>query len=323
MALIGTFLLALASAGPGGPALAAGGRAGRGRRARSRSPGCAPPSSSCWPATARRWGSRPFHAWKPDAYGEAPGLLGALLSGGVTAVAFVALVRVLRVCEAGGAGSLRAAGVRRDRRPVARAGRRLRRRAARLQADARLLERRAHGHPRARDRRSAAPPRPAPSSTSSPTASRRGCSSSPPGTSTARSARSGPRSSDGAARVLPFSGPVFLAAFLAITGSPPFAPFFSEFAILAGAVKAGRLRPRPRRSSSASRSSSSGWGRRSSGVVQGAPPEELQADPLRRLAPHRRPAAAADGGRPRARPLGAGAAARGLRGRGRIHRWEA
>jgi formate hydrogenlyase subunit 3/multisubunit Na+/H+ antiporter MnhD subunit len=30
------------------------------------------------------------------------------------------------------------------------------------------------------------------------------------------------------------SGPVFLAAFLAITGSPPFAPFFSEFAILDG-----------------------------------------------------------------------------------------
>jgi hydrogenase-4 component F len=43
----------------------------------------------------------------------------------------------------------------------------------------------------------------------------------------------------GAARVLPISGPVFVAAFLAITGSPPFAPFFSEFAILDGAVKAG------------------------------------------------------------------------------------
>jgi hydrogenase-4 component F len=47
----------------------------------------------------------------------------------------------------------------------------------------------------------------------------------------------------GAARVLPISGPIFLAAFLAITGSPPFAPFFSEFAILAGAVKAGAWIP--------------------------------------------------------------------------------
>jgi hydrogenase-4 component F len=43
----------------------------------------------------------------------------------------------------------------------------------------------------------------------------------------------------GAARVLPVSGPVFLAAFLAVTGSPPFAPFFSEFAILDGAVQEG------------------------------------------------------------------------------------
>ena len=47
----------------------------------------------------------------------------------------------------------------------------------------------------------------------------------------------------GAARVLPVSGPVFLAAFLAITGSPPFAPFFSEFAILDGAVRAGAWGP--------------------------------------------------------------------------------
>jgi hydrogenase-4 component F len=47
----------------------------------------------------------------------------------------------------------------------------------------------------------------------------------------------------GAARRLPVSGPVFLAAFLAITGSPPFAPFFSEFAILDGAVQAGAWGP--------------------------------------------------------------------------------
>jgi hydrogenase-4 component F len=45
----------------------------------------------------------------------------------------------------------------------------------------------------------------------------------------------------GAARRLPLSGPLFLAGFLAVTGSPPFAPFFSEFAILNGAFRAGRF----------------------------------------------------------------------------------
>ena len=44
----------------------------------------------------------------------------------------------------------------------------------------------------------------------------------------------------GAARLLPVSGPLFLAAFLAITGSPPFAPFHSELAILRGALLGDR-----------------------------------------------------------------------------------
>jgi hydrogenase-4 component F len=45
----------------------------------------------------------------------------------------------------------------------------------------------------------------------------------------------------GAMRRLPFSGALFLAGFLAITGSPPFGPFISEFAILNGAFDAGRF----------------------------------------------------------------------------------
>jgi hydrogenase-4 component F len=45
----------------------------------------------------------------------------------------------------------------------------------------------------------------------------------------------------GAARLLPISGPLFLAGFLAVTGSPPFSPFFSEFAILNGAFAGGRF----------------------------------------------------------------------------------
>ena len=45
----------------------------------------------------------------------------------------------------------------------------------------------------------------------------------------------------GAIRLLPLSGSLFLAGFLAITGSPPFGPFISEFAILNGAFDARRF----------------------------------------------------------------------------------
>jgi hydrogenase-4 component F len=31
-----------------------------------------------------KMGLAPMHTWKPDAYGEAPGMVGALLAGGVT-----------------------------------------------------------------------------------------------------------------------------------------------------------------------------------------------------------------------------------------------
>ncbi len=43
----------------------------------------------------------------------------------------------------------------------------------------------------------------------------------------------------GVVRRLPVSGVLFLLAFLAITGSPPFVPFMSELAILTGAFKSG------------------------------------------------------------------------------------
>ena len=45
----------------------------------------------------------------------------------------------------------------------------------------------------------------------------------------------------GALRRLPLSGGLFLAGFLAITGSPPFGPFVSEFSILNGAFDAGQV----------------------------------------------------------------------------------
>jgi hydrogenase-4 component F len=45
----------------------------------------------------------------------------------------------------------------------------------------------------------------------------------------------------GVARVLPVSGLLWLAGFFAITGTPPFGPFLSEFTILRGALDQGRF----------------------------------------------------------------------------------
>src|SRR5947209_8415137 len=48
-----------------------------------------------------KMGLAPMHTWKPDAYGEAPGVVGALLAGGVTSCAFLAILRVYQICRAG------------------------------------------------------------------------------------------------------------------------------------------------------------------------------------------------------------------------------
>lgn len=44
----------------------------------------------------------PLHTWKPDAYGEAPGMIGALLAGGLTSVGFLALLRTMQIMVAAG-----------------------------------------------------------------------------------------------------------------------------------------------------------------------------------------------------------------------------
>ncbi len=51
-----------------------------------------------------KMGLAPMHTWKPDAYGEAPGIVGAMLAGGVTTVAFTAVLRVQAVVAAAGSG---------------------------------------------------------------------------------------------------------------------------------------------------------------------------------------------------------------------------
>jgi hydrogenase-4 component F len=53
-----------------------------------------------------KMGLAPMHTWKPDAYGEAPGIVGAILAGGVTTVAYTALLRVRAVTAAAGAGPI-------------------------------------------------------------------------------------------------------------------------------------------------------------------------------------------------------------------------
>ena len=53
-----------------------------------------------------KMGLAPMHTWKPDAYGESPGIVGALLAGGVTSVAFMALLRIKSVVHAAGVGDV-------------------------------------------------------------------------------------------------------------------------------------------------------------------------------------------------------------------------
>ena len=53
-----------------------------------------------------KMGLAPMHTWKPDAYGEAAGIVGAILAGGVTTVAFTAILRVHAVVGAAGAGAI-------------------------------------------------------------------------------------------------------------------------------------------------------------------------------------------------------------------------
>ncbi|HEV3080727.1 MAG TPA: proton-conducting transporter membrane subunit [Gemmataceae bacterium] len=49
-----------------------------------------------------KMGLAPMHTWKPDAYGESPGLVGALLAGGLTNCAFLAVLRFYQIGQAAG-----------------------------------------------------------------------------------------------------------------------------------------------------------------------------------------------------------------------------
>ncbi len=49
-----------------------------------------------------KMGLAPLHSWKPDTYGEAPSLVGALMSGALTSCAFLGLARFTEVAIAAG-----------------------------------------------------------------------------------------------------------------------------------------------------------------------------------------------------------------------------
>ncbi len=101
IALLGSFFLAYASLGHGGePSLLFEDLLAR-----------APTLDKSWLEAAfvlllvgygTKMGLAPMHTWKPDAYGEAPGVVGALLAGGVTNCAFLALLRIHHICQAAG-----------------------------------------------------------------------------------------------------------------------------------------------------------------------------------------------------------------------------
>jgi hydrogenase-4 component F len=187
-----------------------------------------------------KMGLAPLHSWKPDAYGEAPGMVGALLAGGLTSVAFLAILRAVQLMTAAGDGamarqallgmgflSLLLASIFMVRQPdikrllayssvehmgilaigVGIGG------LATFGAMLHLVN----------------------------NALTKGCLFLSAGNIQRAYASKKLSEVHGAIATLPVSGGLFLAGFLAITGSPPFGPFMSEFTILRGIFGSGQI----------------------------------------------------------------------------------
>ncbi|MCE9614920.1 MAG: hydrogenase [Lentisphaerae bacterium] len=187
-----------------------------------------------------KMGLAPMHTWKPDAYGEAPGIVGTLLAGGVTSCAFLAILRMYHICVAAGEAdfareifvatgllSMAVGAVFMVRQ------RDLKRLLAYSSVEhmgilvlgiglggaatyGALLHLINNGLTKAVLFLSAG---------------------------NIHRAYGSKMTSDvrGALKRVPLSGALFLAGFLAITGSPPFAPFVSEFTILSAAIRDGHF----------------------------------------------------------------------------------
>jgi hydrogenase-4 component F len=186
-----------------------------------------------------KMGLAPMHTWKPDAYGEAPGLVGALLATGVTSCAFLAILRFFQIChnapEAAfareilifmGLLSMAVAAVfvirQRDfKRMLAYSSVEhmgilvLGIGIGGLATFGALLHMITNGLTKGVLFLSA-------------------------GNIHRAYERKNTDEVSGAIRRLPISGPLFLAGFLMVTGSPPGGPFISEFTILIGTIHAGK-----------------------------------------------------------------------------------
>jgi hydrogenase-4 component F len=188
-----------------------------------------------------KMGLAPMHTWKPDAYGEAPGLVGALLAGCVTSCAFLAILRFYKILDAAGQAdfarelllfvgllSMATAAVflvrQRDfKRMLAYSsvehmgilafGVGIGGELALFGVLLHLINN---------------------ALTKSVLFLSAGNIHRAFGSKTIDHVQ-------GALRLLPLSGGLFLAGFLAITGSPPFGPFFSEFTILHGALSSSQF----------------------------------------------------------------------------------
>jgi hydrogenase-4 component F len=187
-----------------------------------------------------KMGLAPMHTWKPEVYGEVPGVVGAIFAGGVTSCAFLAVLRIYQICLAAGENaytsrlllfiglfSIAVAGLfmvgQRDfKRMLAYSS---------VEHMGILVLGLGIGGP-------------ALFGTMLHIITN-GMTKGVLFLSAGNIHRAyGSKSTDqvcGAMRRLPISGTLFLAGFLAITGSPPFGPFISEFAILNGAFDAGRF----------------------------------------------------------------------------------
>jgi len=181
-----------------------------------------------------KMGLAPMHTWKPDAYGEASGVVGAIFAGGVTSCAFLAFLRIYQISLAAGeavfasrlllfmglfsmaVAGLFVAGQRDFKRSLAYSS---------VEQMGILMVGLGIGGPALYGTMFHV-------FTNGVT---KGVLFLSAGNIHRAYASKSTEQVRGAMRRLPLSATLFVAGFLAITGSPPFGPFVSEFAILNGA----------------------------------------------------------------------------------------
>lgn len=187
-----------------------------------------------------KMGLAPMHTWKPEVYGEVPGVIGAIFAGGVTSCAFLAILRVYQLCLAAGehvyisrlmifigifsmaVAGLFMVGQRDFKRMLAYSS---------VEHMGILVLGLGIGGPALFGTMLHV-------LTNGLT---KGVLFLSAGNIHRAYESKNIEQVSGAMRRLPLSGTFFLAGFLAITGSPPFGPFISEFSILNGAFSTGRF----------------------------------------------------------------------------------